>query len=179
MSFDINRFRLEGLVTVVTVVTGAGAGIGRAVAELFAGAGSSVVAGDLDRDAAATAEAATAGGGRVIPVGCDVTREEDLTAVVDAATGEFGGIDTLVNNAGSGGPKPFDMPMADFEWAHRLNVFALFRLTQLCAPHMRGRGGGAVLNISSMAGQNTNSRMASSCPGTEPGAAREPCRRRK
>jgi len=100
MSFDINRFRLEGL---VTVVTGAGAGIGRAVAELFAGAGSSVVAGDLDRDAAAaTAEAATAGGGRVIPVGCDVTREEDLTAVVDAATGEFGGIDILVNNAGGG-----------------------------------------------------------------------------
>lgn len=159
MSFDINRFRLESL---VTVVTGAGAGIGRAVAELFAGAGSSVVASDLDRDAAAaTAEAATAGGGRVIPVACDVTREEDLTAVVDAATGEFGGIDILVNNAGGGGPKPFGMPMADFEWAYRLNVFALFRLTQLCAPHMRGRGGGAVLNISSMAGENTNSRMAS------------------
>ena len=53
------------------------------------------------------------------------------------------------------------MPMADFERAFRLNVFSVFRLTQLCAPHMRARGGGAVVTISSMAGENTNVDMAS------------------
>jgi 7-alpha-hydroxysteroid dehydrogenase len=66
-----------------------------------------------------------------------------------------------VNNAGGGGPKPFDMPMADFEWAYRLNVYSVFRLCQLAAPHMKGAGGGAVVTISSMAGENTNKRMAS------------------
>lgn len=84
-----------------------------------------------------------------------------MVALVDLAVAEFGGVDVLVNNAGGGGPKPFDMPMPDFEWAYRLNVFSTFRLTQLCAERMRRRGGGAVLNITSMAGENTNSNMAS------------------
>jgi 7-alpha-hydroxysteroid dehydrogenase len=53
------------------------------------------------------------------------------------------------------------MPMSDFEWAYKLNVFSVFRLTQLCAPHIEAAGGGAVLNISSMAGENKNVRMAS------------------
>jgi len=51
--------------------------------------------------------------------------------------------------------------MRDFEWAYRLNVFSTFRLIQLYAPHMRRAGGGAVLNISSMAGENANSVMSS------------------
>ena len=51
--------------------------------------------------------------------------------------------------------------MSDFTWAFDLNVFSLFRLTQLAAPHMEAAGHGAVLNISSMAGENTNQRMAS------------------
>jgi len=66
-----------------------------------------------------------------------------------------------VNNAGGGGPNSFDMPMSDFRWAYDLNVFSLFHLTQLAAPHMEKAGGGAVLNISSMAGENKNSHMAS------------------
>jgi 7-alpha-hydroxysteroid dehydrogenase len=53
------------------------------------------------------------------------------------------------------------MSMADFEWAYKLNVFAPFRLMQLCAPHMEKAGGGVIVNISSMAGDNTNARMAS------------------
>jgi len=159
VGFDVNSFRLDGK---VVVVTGAAAGIGRAVAELFASAGASVVVSDLDgRAAQSVAEAISATDGNAVSTGCDVTSEAGLEALVALAVKHFGGVDILVNNAGGGGPKPFDMPMPDFEWAYRLNVFSTFRLTQLCAPHMKQRGGGAVVNISSMAGENTNSGMAS------------------
>jgi 7-alpha-hydroxysteroid dehydrogenase len=67
----------------------------------------------------------------------------------------------LVSNAGGGGPKPFDMPMADFRRAFDLNVFSWFRLAQLAAPAMQQAGGGAMLAITSMAGENRNRRMAS------------------
>jgi NAD(P)-dependent dehydrogenase (short-subunit alcohol dehydrogenase family) len=69
------------------------------------------------------------------------------TSAVDA----FGSLTILVNNAGGGGPKPFDMPMADMRLAFELNLFSVFRLCQLAAPHMEQAGGGAILNISSMA----------------------------
>lgn len=154
-----DRFALTGN---VAIVTGAAAGIGRAIAMLFAGAGASVVVTDLKQDGAqAVADEITRHGGKAIGLECNVTKEEHLAAAVDAAIKTFGKLTILVNNAGGGGPKPFDMPMSDFEWAYQLNVFALFRLTQLAAPHMKAAGGGAVLNISSMAGENKNINMAS------------------
>ncbi len=157
--FDPLLFRLDGD---VALVTGAGAGIGRAIAQTFAAAGASVVVTDrtMDGAQAVAAEIVTAGG-RAVAAPCDVTRPEQLEAAVAGAIEAFGRLTVLVNNAGGGGPKPFDMPMDDFRWAYDLNVFPLFRLTQLAAPHMEAAGGGAVLNISSMAGENRNQRMAS------------------
>lgn len=157
--FDPKSFRLDGQ---VAVVTGAGAGIGRGIAEMFAGAGAAVVVSDLKAETAeAVAKGITDAGGKAVGMACNVTKEEDLQAAVQTAVDRFGGLNILVNNAGGGGPKPFDMPMEDFRWAYEINVFAPFRLTQIAVPHMEAAGGGAVLNISSMSAENKNQRMAS------------------
>ncbi|MFM7448432.1 MAG: 7-alpha-hydroxysteroid dehydrogenase [Leptolyngbyaceae cyanobacterium] len=146
----------------VAIVTGAGAGIGRGIAELFAQAGASIVVSDLKKETAAiVADGINANGGKAIAVACDVTDDAALENLVKQAVSAFSKVTILVNNAGGGGPKPFDMPMDTFIWAYKLNVFSVFHLCQLCAPHMEAAGGGAILNISSMAGENKNSNMAS------------------
>lgn len=154
----VAAFRLEGQ---VAVVTGAGAGIGRAIAEVFARAGARVVVSDLKEDAAeAVAERIRQSGGEALGVACDVTEPETREALIRAAVDRFGRLSILVNNAGGGGPKPFDMPLETFVRAYQLNVFSVFHLAQLCAPHMEAAGGGAILNVTSMAGENKNVRMA-------------------
>ncbi len=155
----LDAFSLAGQ---VSIVTGGGAGIGRAISELFAAAGAAIVVSDLKKETAdAVADGIVASGGRAIGVACDVTNADARRALVDAAVSAFGQVNILVNNAGGGGPKPFDMPMDTFVWAYELNVFSVFNLSQLCAPHIEKAGGGAILNVTSMAGENKNTRMAS------------------
>lgn len=157
--YDPSLFRLDGG---VALITGAGAGIGRSIAETFAAAGAAVTVTDRDPEAAAEVARAIADfGGRAISLACDVTQESNLESSVERTVAEFGSLTILINNAGGGGPKPFDMPMADMRFAYELNLFSLFRLCQLAAPHMEQAGGGAIVNISSMSGENKNQRMAS------------------
>lgn len=157
--FNPKHFSLEDE---VALVTGGGAGIGRAIALTFAGAGASVMVSDRDEDAGrAVAEEIVKNGGRAVARSCDVTDEADLVGVVEDTVSQLGKLTILVSNAGGGGPKPFDMPMSEFRRAFDLNVHSLFRLSQLCAPHMEEAGGGAILAITSMAGENKNKEMAS------------------
>lgn len=151
-------FTLQGQ---VAVVTGAGAGIGRAIAETFAAAGAAVVVSDLQQSTAeAVVQAIARKGGRAVNIPCDVTQEHNLETLVQETVKHLGKLTILVSNAGGGGPKPFDMPMTDFRRAFDLNVFSLFRLAQLAAPEMKKAGGGAILAITSMSAENKNKRMA-------------------
>ena len=150
----LDAFKLDDQ---VAIVTGAGAGIGRGIAELFAQAGAAVVVSDLkEENAAIVADGINEKGGKAIAVACDVTNDQALENLVKSALDTFGKITLLINNAGGGGPKPFDMPMDTFIWAYKLNVFSVFHLCQLCAPYMEAAGGGAILNISSMSAENKN-----------------------
>jgi 7-alpha-hydroxysteroid dehydrogenase len=144
------------------LVTGGGAGIGKAICLMFAEAGADVACTDLkEADAGAVADECRQFGVQAIGLKLDVTSEAERVAVVERVVAELGKLTILVNNAGGGGPKPFDMPMGDFEWAFQLNLFSLFRLSQLVHPHLKRAGGGAIVNISSMAGTNKNRRMCS------------------
>ena len=152
-------FRLDGQ---VAIVTGAGAGIGQAIAQTFAAAGAAVLVSDLSLAAAeGVRDEIVAAGGQACAHACDVTNETQLEQLVERCVADFGSLTLLVSNAGGGGPKAFDMPMGDFRRAYELNVISLFRLAQLAAPHMERAGGGAMLAITSMAGENRNQHMAS------------------
>jgi NAD(P)-dependent dehydrogenase (short-subunit alcohol dehydrogenase family) len=141
-------FHLKGE---VAVVTGAGAGIGRAIATTLAAAGMSVVAVDLSPEAAeATAEAITQAGGQAKVVVLDIGSADSGARAVAAAMNEFGQIDVLVNNAGvyrPGGRLPeFDWTI--FEQTCAVNLFGPLR--GMIEAGRRMQPGGRIINISSM-----------------------------
>lgn len=157
--YNAKDFTMNGQ---VAVITGAGGGIGQAIAETFAAAGAAVMVSDLKLEAAAAVAAGiTKAGGKAVAASCDVTNEDDLVRIISETVEQFGKLTHLVSNAGGGGPKPFDMTMADFKRAFDLNVFSMFRLAQLAVPEMEKAGGGAILAITSMAAENKNIHMAS------------------
>lgn len=137
----------------VAIVTGAGKGIGRACALALAGAGAGVVVAartqaDLDAVAAEVSQL----GRRSVAVTCDVNDDASLDALVAETVREFGKLTLLVNNAGGSGPNdPRKMPGRDFGAALAWNVVPAYALIQKCVPHIRDAGGGAVVNISSVA----------------------------
>lgn len=142
----------------VAVVTGGGNGIGRACSLMLAAYGAAVVIADLKRaDAEKVANEITSHGGRALALECNVLKDEDLVGLVDQAVAELGDIHILVNNAGGGGgghESPFEITLEQFERPFRINVFSAWRLSQLCAPHMKRAGYGSIINMSSMSSIN-------------------------
>jgi NAD(P)-dependent dehydrogenase (short-subunit alcohol dehydrogenase family) len=136
----------------VALVTGGAMGIGRAIAAGLAAGGARVVVVDRS-DPAAAVDAIEAAGGEALGVVADVTSESDLEAAVSAATGRFGGVDVLVNNAGifaSLRQGPFDKISVD-EWrtVMDVNVLGSFLAARSVVGSMRQRGGGRIVNIAS------------------------------
>ena len=143
-------FDLEGK---ATVVTGAGSGIGAAIARLFAQQGATVAAVDRDAaSAAGTATAITAAGGRASPHACDVSDPDAVRALFDTLSGNGGRVDILVNNAGIAhvGTIEHTTP-EDLDRVYRVNVFGVYLCARAAVPIMLRQGGGVILNMASVA----------------------------
>jgi NAD(P)-dependent dehydrogenase (short-subunit alcohol dehydrogenase family) len=146
------RRMLEGA---ITVVTGAGSGIGRAAAELFAEQGAAVVVADLTEEAGvATVAAITAAGGEAIFVRTDVSVEADVEAMVRSALSAYGRLDAAFNNAGIAPPVVPTEGLSVDAWDNAVAVN--LRGVWLCMKHelkaMLMTGRGSIVNTSSVAG---------------------------
>ena len=138
------------------VVTGSSKGIGYAIAEAIVREGGSVVVSARNEDE--VAEAARTlnelGGGRAVPVACDMRSYEDVQRMIGAAQA-LGGLDVLVNNAGVGRFGAVDeLSLEDWHQVIETNLSGVFYACREAVPLLRARGGGWVINIGSLAGKN-------------------------
>jgi NAD(P)-dependent dehydrogenase (short-subunit alcohol dehydrogenase family) len=149
------------LVGKVAIVTGAGSrpgegvGNGRAAAILLARAGAHVVLADaIPAWAEATHDLIAAEGGRSIVVAADVTKPEDCARIVAAGVENWGRIDILVNNVGISGPRGTAETVDLEAWSQALlvNVTSMMLMAKYAIPEMRKQGGGAIINLGSVAG---------------------------
>lgn len=138
----------------VAIVTGAGRGIGRAIARRFAAEGAAVCAtARSTQEIDAVVRELQAAGGQALAVSANVALEADCEKIVRATREKFGPADILVNNAGIFGPvKPAEeITPAEWDEALAINLRAPFLLARLVLPEMYARGSGVILNISSIA----------------------------
>jgi len=147
----------------IAIVTGGTKGIGRAIAEslVTAGAGVAITARDDDEIGATVAELKKIGAGTVAGYVCDVRNYEQVKSVVAEVAKEFGGLDILINNAGIGIFASVEsMSVEDFRAVLETNVVGVFHCCHEAIPLMKERGGGYIINISSLAGANPHAEMA-------------------
>ncbi len=146
----------------IAVVTGGTKGIGYAIAEALLKSGASVyVCGRNEPDLKAALEKLSVTG-KVGGGVCDVRDEAQVRAMLAECVDTFGGIDILVNNAGMGyfGKTVEEMTGEEFRQTLETNLFGVFYACHHAIPMMKNRGGGYIINISSLAGQNPHPRMA-------------------
>ena len=146
----------------VAFVTGAGRGIGEVYAKALAAEGAAVVLADIDQPAAAgVAQAITQAGGRALAVQCDVADETSVEKAVAFAVAQLGGVDILINNAAKHlleyGAPVTQLPRAKWRLMLEVNVIGIVNCSAACRPSMRARGGGVIVNQSSIAGFAVNS----------------------
>jgi 3alpha(or 20beta)-hydroxysteroid dehydrogenase len=140
--------RLEGK---IALISGGARGMGACEAARFVEEGARVVIGDvLDEEGQRTADAI---GEACAYVHLDVTQEEQWQAAIEAATGQFGALNVLVNNAGILRAGPIETTsLEDFEQILRINLSGTFLGVKTAIPALRAAGGGSIVNISSIAG---------------------------
>ncbi|MBN1628848.1 MAG: SDR family oxidoreductase, partial [Thermoleophilia bacterium] len=141
----------------VAIVTGAAKGMGRAVAEGFAKEGAKVTIADIDLAAAEEAvRAIEAAGGQALAVKCDVSKSDQVKAMVDATVAKFGKLDILVNNAGGvigkhGKPTNLEVLTEDaWDTVVDINLKGIFLCCREAVPHMKANGYGKIINFSSL-----------------------------
>ncbi|MGB3501621.1 MAG: glucose 1-dehydrogenase [Mesorhizobium sp.] len=138
----------------VAIITGGASGIGEATCQLFAREGAKVVVADLSVERAeAVAQGIVKAGGDALAWQTNVAEESSVKALVEAAHSRFGRIDVLVNSAGVALPK-IDLETSVEEWDRvmSINVRGTFLTTKYVVPIMRDAGGGAIVNLASVAG---------------------------
>jgi 3-oxoacyl-[acyl-carrier protein] reductase len=140
----------------VALVTGSTRGIGRAIATALARAGAAVVvSGRQEKDVAGVVDELRAEGFHAFGSACDVRHYDEVEALMSFAAGEAGGLDILVNNAGVGlFAHVSEIAPEDWERVVGTNLTGVFYCSRAAIPHFRERGGGAIVNISSLAGKN-------------------------
>ena len=137
------------------LVTGASSGIGRAIAERFADDGAEVVVCSREQDNVdPVADGIEDAGGSALAVECDVRERDSVEALVEATVEEFGGLDTLVNNAGASFMANFE-GISENGWKTivDINLHGTYHCTQAAGEVMREAGGGTIVNFASVAGQ--------------------------
>ncbi|MCC7252948.1 glucose 1-dehydrogenase [Hyphomicrobium sp.] len=136
----------------VAIVTGAGSGFGRGIAEAFAEEGAKVVVADIDEKRAS--DVAKEIGSRTVPIAADVSRSADVASLVQAATSAFGGLDIVVNNAGitHRNQSLMTVPEEEFDRIYAVNVKSIYLTTLAAVPELEKRGGGSIINTASTAG---------------------------
>jgi len=154
------RFGIEGQ---RAIVTGGSSGIGRAIAEQFAAAGADVVVCSREQenvDPVAEGIAESDRPGEALAVECDVTDREAVEALVEATVERFGGVDCLVNNAGASFMAGFDdISPNGWETIVDINLTGTYHCTQAAAEEL-AEGGGTVINLASIAGQDGSPHMS-------------------
>ena len=141
------------LVGKVAIITGAGRGIGREAAVLFAREGAKVVLADVDPQAEKVVGEIKEFGGEAIFVRSDVTNRESCAAMTAAAVNSFGRIDILINNAGiTRDAQLVKLSESDFDRVIAVNLKGTFNATQAVAPQMIDQGSGRIINVSSVVG---------------------------
>ena len=138
----------------VALVTGAGSGIGRAVAVLFAREGARIVVSDISETTAQqTADAVAAAGGDVVTVIGDISRTDDAKAMVNAALDSFGKLDVLVNSAGvspRNATGPDASPEEIWDRVIDINLKGTYLVSWHAVPEMQRNGGGSIINLASI-----------------------------